>query len=489
MNNLISLFDDNRFYTRLLIFFLIELGNFYLLSSSLNILITILEVFVVILLIIRNDNSSALIFHIVFCLTGCDATSASSDLQLLSYPEIKLFGPLTLSYIILGIIWVVNIKKAIKAPKNSLIYKFRKFLLVFLIYGTCVGLFGLLFLNYRIGDFTNAFIYSFVGFLYLDVFVRNYDDEFLLKCKNAAISLLLSAPFVTFVSYSILNIRTTYSVFDALVFNEEFIMGAMIFLFLFTDVKHKLVYVSSALIYIACVVMAGRGGFFLSILVCCLVIIYYTYFVPNSSLKYVKYLRIIFPVFVLVGGSAIIGYVMSIEWGGSLAGNKIKELISLVEAIHTFGTSGFSLTSISDSPYIRIAEVLNLLDNGRENPIGLVFGHGFGGVYTDSTGLFQNVDVTLGGFPPEIAASGRYGTAHSFLPNTLLFNGLVGVCMLLKKGFQYLSNIKYTPLCFAGYFLFLYSFYFNTSLFLACAFALYAAEFDIKNKSFLKVNL
>lgn len=159
------------------------------------------------------------------------------------------------------------------------------------------------------------------------------------------------------------------------------------------------------------------------------------------------------------------------------------ELISLLEALFTIGSTGFTLTDISDSPYIRVAEVLNILDNGIRDPLGLIFGHGFGGVYTDSTGLFRNVDVSIGGFPLEIINSGRYGTAHSFLPNTLLFNGLIGTYMLLKKGFMYLKNIKYSPLCFAGYFLFLYSFYFNTSLFLAATFALYAAEYDIKKYS------
>ena len=66
-----------------------------------------------------------------------------------------------------------------------------------------------------------------------------------------------------------------------------------------------------------------------------------------------------------------------------------------LEALFTICTTGFTLTDISDSPYIRVAEVLNILDNGIRDPLGLIFGHGFGGVYTDSTGLFRNVDVSI----------------------------------------------------------------------------------------------
>lgn len=483
MSSLIHIFDDNKFYTRLILLILIELGNFYLLESPLNIMITAIEVVVVMSLMIRKDYPSALIFHVIFCLTGCDATSASSDAQLFSYPEIKLIGPLTLSYILLGMLWLANRKKTIQAPKDSLLWGVRKLMSFFLIYGTGLGVLGLLIFNYRLNDFITAFIYIFVGYLYVDIFSRNYDDNYLHKCKNAAMSLLLTAPIVSFISYFLLNIRVSYSVFDALVFNEEFIMGAILILILFTDVKYKVAYMVSLTLYIVCLVIAGRGGFFLSLLICFLVLIYFTYFVPNSILKYTKYLRIIFPIFIIVGGSAIVSFFLSIEGGQSLAGNKVMELISLLEALFTIGSTGFTLTDISDSPYIRVAEVLNILDNGIRDPLGLIFGHGFGGVYTDSTGLFRNVDVSIGGFPLEIINSGRYGTAHSFLPNTLLFNGLIGTYMLLKKGFMYLKNIKYSPLCFAGYFLFLYSFYFNTSLFLAAAFALYAAEYDIKKYS------
>lgn len=46
MSSLIHIFDDNKFYTRLILLILIELGNFYLLESPLNIMITAIEVVV-----------------------------------------------------------------------------------------------------------------------------------------------------------------------------------------------------------------------------------------------------------------------------------------------------------------------------------------------------------------------------------------------------------------------------------------------------------
>lgn len=70
MSSLIHIFDDNKFYTRLILLILIELGNFYLLESPLNIMITAIEVVVVMSLMIRKDYPSALIFSCDFLFDG-----------------------------------------------------------------------------------------------------------------------------------------------------------------------------------------------------------------------------------------------------------------------------------------------------------------------------------------------------------------------------------------------------------------------------------
>ena len=178
-------------------------------------------------------------------------------------------------------------------------------------------------------------------------------------------------------------------------------------------------------------------------------------------------------------GVVLITYIGTMDFSLNLGTRKLNELISMFEALGSLSAAGVDISGISESPYIRIAEFLNIIDNGLSNPLGLIFGCGYGGYYTDSTHLFQNVDVSLGGFPMDVVNSGKYGTAHSFLPMTLLYNGIVGLFFICKLGIDYLKKIKYSPLVFAAFTLFLYSFYFNTSLFMAASFSLFAAEFKL----------
>ena len=109
----------------------------------------------------------------------------------------------------------------------------------------------------------------------------------------------------------------------------------------------------------------------------------------------------------------------------------------------------------------------------------MLFGYGFGGYYTDSTHLFQNATL-VGAFPDAYVNSGRYGSAHSFLPTILLHNGVIGFIMLSILYIKYLKYVKYTPLTFAAFNLFWHSFYFNTSIIMAAVFVLFSAELIFK---------
>lgn len=472
-------FSNSRTIVLLVLFTLLETINIVFMESSLNLILTVPQIIIVLYyLYAKNDLYTAFLLHIIFILTGLDATSGSSEMQLMSYAKVKLFGPLTMSYIILGLIWLRTISLPIICKNNSLLLLFRKTLLFLLLSGVIIGIPGLFLFNHRLSDFILPFIYTFVGFLYADVFVRLCGPGFLNKCSNYAYTLLLSAPYATFITFFLLGIRAEYSVLDALIFNELFIMAPILIVFLLFNVRSRLLLLLSLAVYGMCVAAAGRGGMFLNILVASLFAVYYIYFDKGiRHKKSIRVLRIVIPILVIYG--IIHVGVIEIEGGQSLAGNKINELVSLIEAAFMLRSTSFQLTDVAASPYIRIAEVLNVLDNGFKEPLCLIFGHGFGGVYTDSTRLFENVDVSAGGFPMEVVNSGKFGTAHSFLPTTLLYNGLIGLFLIFYLGIKYIRKCKFTPFVYAAYILCFYSFYFNTSLLIASSFALFCAEYWI----------
>lgn len=456
---------------------LVMLGliNVVFMESYANLILTLPEALLVLyLLLIRKDIEDSLILHVVFCLTGFDATSGSTELQLMSYPEVKLFGPITLSYVILGLIWVIAVQKPIvKEYKKTMIFRFRRVMIILMLYGILAGILGLYFLGYRFGDFIIPLVYTSTGFVLLDIFVRINSTTFLEKCYYCSLYLLISAPIVAFTCFFILNIRADYSGLDALLYNEAFMLFPALLLVYFYKEPHKPLITCSIVLYFICVMTAGRGGFFFNIAASFFIAVFLVYFAKETrDTNAAKVGRITIPVMVI----ALVTYIGTMDFSLNLGTRKLNELISMFEALGTVTAAGVDITGISDSPYIRIAEFLNILDNGISHPFGLLFGRGYGGYYTDSTHLFENVDVSLGGFPMEVVNSGKYGTAHSFLPVILLYNGLLGLFLICKLGISYLKKIKYSPLVFAAFTLFFYSFYFNPSLFMAASFSLYAAE-------------
>lgn len=476
MERLINIFfSRNNTFIVVLLFVFLELINVILMKSSANLLLTIPEtIWVLYLLMCRGDVQNALLFHIIFCLTGFDATSASTEMQLMSYPKVKLVGPITLSYVILGLIWIRAIKRPItKEAKKTLIYQFRGVIIKLMTYGVTVGLFGILFFKYRFDDFILPFVYIVTGFVLLDILIRLLSEEYLKRCYDCMISLLIAAPIVAFLAYFFLSIRATYSDYDALIFSEVFILAPTLLIALFFNGTHRYLIIFSLILYFICVGSAGRGGFFFNITASFMVVIYLIYFSDTiRKMPLSKIGRVVVPIVLI----SIITYISTMDFGLNLGTRKIAELVSMFEAVGTLSASGIDISGISASPYIRIAEFLNIIENGLHNLLGLFFGYGYGGYYTDSTHLFQNVDVSDGGFPMEVINTGRYGTAHSFLPTTLLHNGVIGLFLICRQGIRYLKKVKYTPLVFAAFTLFFYSFYFNTSLFMAATFSLFAAE-------------
>lgn len=475
-------FNSIKASVLIVLFVVLETINIVYMESSINLILTIPQfLFVLYVLFVKRDIHFAFLLHVIFILTSLDATSGSTELQMLSYAKVKLVGPLTMSYIVLGFIWLRARSMPIICSANSLLLVVRKILLYLLLSGVIIGVPGLFLFSHRLEDFILPFIYTFVGYLYADIYVRLCEPNYLKKCTDYAFTLLLAAPFATFLTYFVLGVRAEYSTFEALIFNEVFMMAPMLLLFFFFKVKNIWWLILSVITYGICVGTAGRGGMFLNIIVALCFILYYIYFCKH--LKHhlgVRILRAFIPIVVLYGLTYV--GILEDEGGQSLAVNKINEVSSLIQAAFSLRSSSFVLTDVAASPFIRIAEVLNILDNGIKEPLSLVFGHGFGGVYTDSTHLFDNVDLSLDAFPPEVIKSGKFGTAHSFLPTTLLYNGLVGLFLIFLMGLKYIKECKKTPFVYAAYILCFYSFYFNTSLFIASTFTLFCAEYMLNPK-------
>ena len=174
-------------------------------------------------------------------------------------------------------------------------------------------------------------------------------------------------------------------------------------------------------------------------------------------------------------GFGFVTYIIGIASSASqLAINKFTEMASLLNLFFGKGAFLVRIQAIQESPLVRIGEFLNICYQGIRNPLGLVFGLGYGGYFTDQLGIFRNLTLA-GAYSSDVIASGHFNSAHTVYPCALLYNGIIGLFLLLRLGLRCLLKIKWNFLYFAGVLLFCYSFYFNPVTLISCLFVLYGA--------------
>lgn len=476
----LNLFSISRFYTLIVILCILEILNMVFMDSSMNMLICIPEFIIVLYFLFSNSVGNALLWHIIFSLTTFSVSFALHDEALMSYSSLKLFGPFTIAYIILGIIWLMVISKPIKAPHYSLLYKTRKLCITLFAIASFIAIIGLFVFNYRFSHIIGPLLYMGICVLYLDIFVRLYDRDYLRKCYVIGLALIIASPIASFMSFNFLGIKALYSIFDTFIMNEAFMLTPLLILFLVNPEEKKImaaIYVA-LLCYLVLIAQSGRGGHFLNISICSVFFIYLLYFNKNNNKRFSagqSILRILFPVVLFVTSGYI--FTSSLNTSASLANTKLSQFMSIFSV---FSGGGVNLDNLANSPYMRVAEFLNIFDVEWHNPISFIMGKGYGGTYIDSLGLFTGIDLTEGSFSEEEALSGVFATAHSMYPNVLLYHGFIGLVLFIRHGIIYLTKIKYCPFIFASFSLFLYSFYFNVLLLIVCLFVLFAAEFKLE---------
>ena len=93
------------------------------------------------------------------------------------------------------------------------------------------------------------------------------------------------------------------------------------------------------------------------------------------------------------------------------------------------------------------------------------------------------LDLSQGAFADDIAASGKFRTAHSMLPSSILYNGLIGALLLIRLGIEYLKRITISPFVYVAATLFFYSFYYDPLLIIVSILILFGAEYDLRFKN------
>lgn len=298
----------------------------------------------------------------------------------------------------------------------------------------------------------------------------NSSDILLKKYYSLAVILIISGVFASFVGYAVFGIVNVYGNLEIILQSDIVYFAPLLIAGLMNKDNRFLSIVAIGLYLFMSLQSINGKGIVITILgVVCLLSNVLLF--PNKALTRKKLRRSRIAAIFLIGAGVVLGF--SFDFGLMFL-NKFHQLTSIFSG---------SLDTIDESPYIRVATTLNILDNYSSHPLRFIFGMGYGGYFTDSLSLFGGLDLTTGGWAEEVVKSGHFNMGHDTFASVPLFNGFIGLFLLFKIVYIYVKRIRYNMCAFAAIPWLFLTFYFNTQLAISGIILLYASEYRNEKKT------
>ncbi len=470
-------FSNSVFIKIFLLFTAIVVVNILTISSPLTLMVSLPEYAIVIFLLFKGDIKKSVLLHFVFAMLSLSAQGTlgmfeSKDFLLYNYGTLKLVGPIRGCYIMNIIYCIVLINKKVKISESTLYYRLYKIMLYLCGSATLIGLGGILLSSYYSMDsFIDYGIYSFVVITTMFAIIRVADEEFINYAYHLTLACIMAGIAGSFLCYVSGSVTSHYSVFDIAYMADITILSLALVIGI-PFIKQKGLLWLTLFLY-AILLLTSLGGKSVIGLVFSICALSYLLFFDKETKSNLnrsdKKLR---PFVVIVALGAVL-YVIKNVASDSMAGYKFASAVSMFSG---------DLDNMSRSPYIRVASLLNVLNDGLSNPFALFFGNGFGGYFQDHLGLFVGIDLSNGAFKDEIIASGRFTTGHDTMVTVPLFNGLIGLFLVTKITWLYLKQINRNYMCSIAFLWLFLMFYFNTIYAMIGLFGLIGAEYKLKNR-------
>jgi hypothetical protein len=424
----------------------------------------------------NNKIENAIFWHFMFFITSFtyygDANTSEAGITLASYnyAKLKLIGPIGYAYIIAILLFAIVLRRLPKRKsKNDLFYQFYKLIIYFMITGFGLGLIGFAFNQYYFEGLIRYGSYIIIVFIHTAILYRMNNTALREGLYEIVIPLLALFPICTFILNNI-NIEPlgvpaasfyTMLLLPALLYNKKisFILIGLFFL----------VYNS---------IFFGASGKGLVMLLIFAFITLYLSFTKNVKASYpirARIIRIISVAFIISIPTIVL--ILNQTYGGSsFIVSKMYQVRTLVEFVFYRG----DVQNIATSPYIRVTSLINILYEGLENPIILLFGRGYGGYFNDHLNYFDGLDLYRGAFSDSAILSGDYYSGHDTMVTVPMFNGLIGLYFLFKIVIKYIKYSKINFIALSVIPFLLLAFYFDTLMGVTGVLLLYIGAFKIK---------
>lgn len=429
--------------------------------KTLNLAITIPEFIVVLFFLFRKQTDKALFWHTIFFVTSFSNIFTEDFLFLnnitsnisFNYANYGFHGlrySLVLTYII--IIVQNSYKKISQEVKQTTFYKLFKFLVYCTATGILLGVLGLMLLDY---SFINFLQYSYYALLCLG-FAWSYLYEYETSLKDDFYNII---PFILAIAVIFDFICLLTGLKQDLIVIGSCSLSAYCFilipLLLFQKRSIPILIIVGLELYLMTAHTSGKQIYSMFILFGATVIMSFRKNV-RQNIGGFNQIKILIIILLAVVGYPTLKLLMSS--GAEEQEGNLEWKMRSVESLTNFFTGQGSMSDVSASPYIRVAELSNIIYEDIRNPLYLTLGRGFGGYYRDYLNLFSGYDLANGAFSMEDIMTGQFSYGHDTFVTVPMLNGFIGFFMLMSliiamcrkasKNYLYLSSLMFLLLWF-----------------------------------------
>lgn len=454
-------------------FALLYIINAIVVTNPYGVAFVALQFLFVLYYVINSNLQKAVFWHMIFMITSYSPLSFSSTEVDMTYNyfALKLYGPITLSYLFSIIILLISLKKSIIVfDRNNIFLRMRKYFYLLGGGGVLLGVIGLVFQDYFVEKFVDFTVYITILLIHVELLLRNNKGLLLRKCFEACVPLLIASVVGNLFNY-FANIQIAYGVEDT--YLSSVISQFVLLLVLAVPVvKNKVIVILTIIVSVILTLYIGSSGKFFTNLV----LVGLLYFLRLLSSKQIKH-RAIYSVFTIIIIAAV--STTQIEFEGLTSG-KYHQFKSLENVYRG------DISNIDRSPYIRVASIMNIYKENIENPIYFLIGRGYGGYFQDDLNILRMVNLGNGGFKDEYVMRNKFPTAHSTYATVPLLNGFGGFVLIIILIVMYGKRcIKDNYLGGMALLWLLNMFYFNILIGLVGVFFLFSSEYKI-NYGYIK---
>ena len=322
--------------------------------------------------------------------------------------------------------------------------------------------------NYGMSSVLNYGIYILVMLINGYALLLNYTTDLTKRFYSMSVHLIGAGIIATFIAYYILGISTTYGGLSDIILKPDLIYYAASLLLALYVFKNDFRILIPLLIYIIISLNTAGGKTIIIFVIIFIYFVYTIYFSNYHKYVYSSNVRLYRKFFILMMIYVIFGGIEITLGDNNLFLRKFQQFLSLFSG---------SISDIDTSPYIRVISFIDIIKSFGYNPFRWLFGMGYGGYFTDVTGLLEYIKLDESAFSIEDISSGYFHYAHDTFCSVPLLNGFYGLYLLIKIVIKYICRIKYNFLALAAIPWLFLTFYFNTQLALAGMMMLFGSEY------------